>query len=66
MSENKNKQLFEVAVLHHDKDGTTEVVKPQSLLAKNSETARLAVVRLIDAEWDEKLDELEVIVRPFG
>lgn len=65
MSENKKRSLYEVAVLHHNKEGTTEVVKPQSLLAASAETARLAVVRLIPEDYDDKLDELEVIIRPF-
>lgn len=65
MADKPRKHLYEVAVLHHDKDGTTEVVKPKSILATTTEVARLAVVREIPEEYAEKLDDLEVLVRPF-
>lgn len=67
MAQDQKRSLFEVAVLHRDpKDGTTtQVIEPTTALAKSAKTAELAVIRNVPAEYDEKLDELEVIVRPF-
>ncbi len=59
--------LFQVAVLHRDpKSGkTTVVIEPDVVTATSAETARLSVIRQVPADYDEKLDDLEVIVRPF-
>jgi len=62
----KTQSLFQVAVLHRgDKGETTEVVPPRSILAKSADIARLKLVREIPEAYSDKLDECEVIVRPF-
>lgn len=66
MNTDKKKSLFEIAVLHHDDNGTTEVVKPKTVLAKSIEIAKLVASREVSEEYSDKLNELEIIVRPFS
>lgn len=69
-------QLFEYAVLYHPKptkdpagnDTTpksTLVIAPATVLAVDEKEVGLKVARLIPADYDDKLDLVEVIVRPF-
>ncbi len=62
-----NETLYEVAVLHRDPETkkAEEVISPKTVLASSSDTARLKVVREVPESYDDKIDELEVIVRPF-
>jgi len=67
MTTDKSKQqLFEVAVLHRGEKTTEEVVKPRTVLANDEAHAKLIVTRLDElAEYEDRLDELEVIIHPF-
>lgn len=62
----KPKSLYQVSVLHRASSGkTTVVVEPKTVLATTQEVARLTVIREVGEEYSEKLDELDVLVRPF-
>lgn len=62
---NPSKHLYEYAVLHRDKDDTTVVVEPATLLAVSAEVARNKAIRAVPEQYEDKLDELQVIVRLF-
>jgi hypothetical protein len=70
------KKLFEYAVLYHPKitkeqrdageeSQTVLVIPPTTVLAKDEKVAGLAAARLIPAEYETKLDNVEIIIRPF-
>lgn len=66
-------KLFDYAVIHHpkkkDKDTETKasklIVVPTTILAKDENTALMLAARAIPEEYVDKLDEVEVAVRPF-
>lgn len=68
-------QLFEFAVIANekvDKDGdVTEraelIVEPTTMLARDKDQAVMLAARAIPEDWTvaEKLDRVQVIVRPF-
>jgi len=68
--------LFTYAVLFHPKpsrdvagnDTTPKseiIIKPTDVLAIDSKQAGMIATRLIPKEYDDRLDLVEVIVRPF-
>lgn len=69
-------KLFEYAVLYHprptkkqkdDGDGASSVIviAPKTILAKDDKVAILSAARLIPEKYADKLDQVEIIVRPF-
>lgn len=75
-TKNGQKTLFEYAILHHRKPTKKEeedgqrtvskmIVEPTRILAKNEQEAMMVIAREIPQEYVERLDEVEVIVRPF-
>lgn len=69
-------KLFEFAVLYHPKqtkdtsgNDTTPpsklIVTHQATLAKDEKEVGLRASRSIPAEYDDRLEDCEVIVRPF-
>lgn len=69
-------QLFEYAVLHHPKPtkeqndrGETPkselLIKPTTVLATTEDQAGTLAARAIPDTHIEKLDDLEIVVRPF-
>ena len=69
-------KMFDFAVLYHPKqtkdtagNDTTPasqlIVKPQQTLAINEKEVGLRASRAIPAEFDDRLDDCEVLVRPF-
>ncbi|HEV2173142.1 MAG TPA: hypothetical protein VGR71_06230 [Nitrospira sp.] len=70
-------KLFEFAILHHSrptkaeeeqgkKPTTTILVEPRRIIANDESKALLLAAREIPVEYtDGKLDEIEVIMRPF-
>lgn len=70
-------KLFEYAILHHSKPTKAEeeqgkkpttsiVVQPTRIIALDEHQALLVAARDIPAEYlDGKLDEIEVLIRPF-
>jgi len=41
------------------------IVEPAYMLAESEETVRMKAIRLIPSEYDEKLEDMDVLVRPF-
>ncbi len=69
-------KLFEYAVLYHPKptkeqrdagDDITSVivVAPRVVLAKDEKVAALLVARSIPEEYVDKLEKVEIVIRPF-
>lgn len=70
-------QIFEFAVVYHPEKGEKKsddgksqrrseiIVKPTTVLAKDQAAATLLAAREIPAEYVDKLDRVEVAVRPF-
>lgn len=69
-------KLFEYAVLYHPKPTkeqrdagedapTTLVTGPNTILAKDEKVATLMAARNIPTEFADKLDKVEIIIRPF-
>jgi hypothetical protein len=70
-------KLFEYAVIYHEKptkhqtDNNVRVrsrllVEPTAILARDEAEVKAKAYRQIDAEYDEKLDQIEVLVVPFA
>jgi hypothetical protein len=68
--------LFEYCVLHHptpkkDQGGnditekSTVIVKPDTLVAVDQKEAITKVGRMIPKEYDDKIHECDILVRPF-
>lgn len=60
-----NKDLYEFSVLLREKDKTTVVVEPQTVLASSLEAARLIAARAVPEEHAEEPDRLDIKVRLF-
>jgi hypothetical protein len=65
-------QLFQYAVIHHPtekemkKGAKSEViVEPTTILAETEHIASMKVVRKIPKEFDDKLEQLDIAIRPF-
>jgi hypothetical protein len=65
--------LFEYAVIlkptaqeEKEQTGTSKLVLgPSHLLAKSQEEATMKITRLIPVEYDDKLERLDITIRPF-
>ena len=67
-----NLKLFEYCALHQPseearKNGakTTIVLPPQHILAKSEQHAQTLVCRMIPKEYEDRIDEVELAIRPF-
>lgn len=55
------KQIYNVSAVYNDPKGTAEaaiVLTQTEILAGSAESAKLIAIRMIDAEWDSKLDDI--------
>lgn len=70
-------KLFEYAVIHHPKivkdaqgnetqGADTLVVDVTRVLAKNEQEVAMRAARAVPESYVEKLDEVEIVVRPFA
>lgn len=61
------KAYYQVAALYRDPETgkTEEVVPPRTYLATSAETAKSKLIREISTDYEDKLDYVELIVRPF-
>jgi hypothetical protein len=59
--------LYEYAVTYYDSDkkDNVVVVEPTTVLANDPEHARLKAARAIPADYDDKLDKLDIKVKLF-
>ncbi len=66
-------KIYEVAVFYvppENKDGETKekaqlLVKPMPILAKTDQAANVQAARLIPVEFEDRLENVTVAVRPF-
>lgn len=67
-------RLFEYAVVFHPKardkkeesnGNSVLVIPPKTLLAKDEKVAALSAARSIPDKYASKLDQVEILVRPF-
>jgi hypothetical protein len=69
-------RLFTFAVLHHPKvvkdaagneiqELSTILIQPTSIIAQDDSSARILAARAIPAEFMDKLEQVEIIVRPL-
>ena len=72
MSDREKSRLFEYAILLHPLAGRDEkqypselLVGPVTVLATDESKALILAAREIPAEYLERLDEVEIAVRPF-
>ena len=64
--------LFEYAVIWHPTDEqvkegkkSTLVQQPKCMLAKEEKAVFMTAVSLLEGEYKDQLDQIDVIVRPF-
>lgn len=59
-------ELYQYSAILHDSDkGDKVIVEPTTVLANDRNHAERVAVRAIPAEYDDKLVDVEVVVRPF-
>ena len=66
-------KIFEYAVLLHPKPlkasdpklASRLVVRPEYVVCDNELQARMHATKAIPGEYDDRLDEVEIVVRPF-
>ncbi len=58
-------QVFQFVVFHNPEEGTASIVESGFVVAQNQEKAKMIVTRKIPAKLEAKMDDIEVIVRPF-
>lgn len=63
-------RLFQYAILWHpskeDKNEKSKiVVEPTTILAKNEQVAQMMAVKAIPDEYTDKLEQVDIAIRPF-
>lgn len=69
-------KLFEYAIVHHgrvtkaqeekgERSKSAVLVEPKRFLARDEKEALLVAAREIPIEFIDRLDEIEVLIRPF-
>jgi hypothetical protein len=69
-------KLFQYAALYHPKETKDQggndttppsqiVLEPKTVLAENDKALAMRVAREIPAEYDDKLDLVEIVIRPW-
>jgi len=69
----KKQQLFQYAILWHptekqmkDEDLKTKLVcEPKTILSESQQSAAMAVAMEIPTEYKTKLDQIEIVLKPF-
>ena len=68
MAEKKNRKpstVFEYVIVFAD-ENESKIVDSGQVLASDAQKAGLLIARKIPTSYDDKLDNLEVIIRPFA
>lgn len=60
----KTNSVFQY-VLFYNSETKPEVIEHGFVVASSAEQAKLIAARKLDASWDTRLNEVEVLVRPF-
>jgi hypothetical protein len=58
-------QVFDYVAVYTDEDGNAKIVKEGRILSSAANKVLLQVAREIPAEYEDKLDAIEVLIRPF-
>lgn len=67
-------KIYEIAILYAPKSSDTAALKqepakllvaPKAIVAKSQEAAQIVAARMIPEEYVDRLDEVQVAVRPF-
>lgn len=65
-------KLFEYAVIYHpnnkeEKNGKKAhvVLDPSTIMATNESVATMQVIKKIPKEYDDRMEQLEIAIRPF-
>lgn len=65
-------QLFQYAAIYNPTKEEREngakaevILEPKTVLAKSEQVAGMMAVREIPEKWAEKLDNIDVVIRPF-
>lgn len=68
----QKEKLFEYAVIYYPdeeqrKNGEKAevIVHPMTLLAKDAQTAQMKAVKSIPSSYDDRLDQIDIAIRPF-
>lgn len=48
-----------------EKGEKARIIIQDRIIEKDDSTAQMKVTRAIPAEWDDKLDQLTIVIRPF-
>lgn len=73
MSEKNSAKVYEFLVLHVPRakdenevpDRPTIIVDLERIVAYDEQEASIRAARAIPAEYDDRLDEVQVVIRPF-
>lgn len=57
--------VFQFVVFHNPEEGTASIIESGFVVAQNVDKAKMIVTRKIPAKMESKMDEIEVLVRPF-
>lgn len=65
-------KLFQFAAIYHptkeeEKDGKISelIIEPATLLATEEQVAVMKAVRMIPPKYEDKLENIDIVVRPF-
>lgn len=59
------KSVFQFVVFHNPEEGEASVVESGFVIAQNQDKAKMLVSTKIPKAHQSKLDDIEVLVRPF-
>lgn len=64
----KNNTVFQFVLFYNPSEESKnfpEIIDTGFVIASDAEKAKLLAARKLDAEWDARINEVEVLVRPF-
>lgn len=57
--------VFQYVLFYNPTEGATEIISSGFITAPNQDRARLLASRRLESRWDDKINDVEVLVRPF-
>ena len=61
-----NYRVFQYLIFHNKEEGKPTIIKDlTTVLEKSEDLVKMRAIRELDNEWDDKLDEVVVVVRGF-
>jgi len=61
-----NSDIFEYLVIYDGDDKSKIIVGVTQVIADNEDAVKLIAARAIPKEYEDKLDDVRVVVRPFN